>query len=396
MADFTKKSGANRQLCFGQYAGAIPATPVAVYLRNTGDTLDGKTAQIKSNEMLPGRSKTKPKPGTASNGGGVSFELAPLSFDKLLAALFMANWVQDGTDTKIATLTPSNIKKNFWILKYFSEPDKPLWQLYTGLVVDSLDLNYVIDDIVKGTFNFVGANDPALVTANPVSGLTFPTAGTTEAFTSRIGYLKVDDVDCTYAKEFKFSIKNNYATLAALFQAVSDAKEKDFDVAGNLTAYFTDEVMYNKAQSGADIKFSIEVSNAAGDKYLFEFAVTTLDPGAKSTAASGKDEITPSYAFTASGATMVKLTRTLASAVAVYSLTYDGNTSTGGTVPAVVTKNEAGAQLYASANSGTLVKTGKVFSGWNSLATGLGVDYAVGAPIVIEAATTLYAKWTDA
>ena len=162
MSEFTKKSGANRQLCFGQYAGAIPATPASVYFRNTGDTLDGKTAQIKSNEMLPGRSKTKPKLGTASNGGGVSFELAPLSFDRLLAALFMANWVQDGTDTKIATLVPSNLKKNFWILKYFSEPDKPLWQLYTGLVVDSLDLSYVIDDIVKGTFNFVGANDPLL------------------------------------------------------------------------------------------------------------------------------------------------------------------------------------------------------------------------------------------
>ena len=46
-------------------------------------------------------------------------------------------------------------------------------------------------------------------------------------------------------------------------------------------------------------------------------------------------------------------------------------------------------------NTGTLVKTGYAFAGWNTQANGTGTSYAAGAPFVMGTANvTLYAVWT--
>lgn len=393
-----KKSGSNRGLYFGQYNGkdVIPAAPAAMFLRNTSDTIDGKTEMIKSSELLPGRSTSAPMPGNSSSGGGVSIEFSALSFDRLLAGLFMANWVRDATNPNVSTLIPGTVAKRFWILKHFAEEDRPLWQLFAKNMVDSLDLTFAVNDIVKGTFNFVGVNDPLMVpNTNPVTGLaSLPAPLTTEAFTSRVGYLEIDDVEDTQTKDFKITVKNNLAALYALFQSEADVKEKALDITGSVSIYLTDETNYNKAVNGDTVTFGIEVEDAAGNKYLWELSGTKYD--SHSSAVSGKDEIVPSFPFTAFGTNVVKLTRTLATAPTLYTLTYDDNDSTGGTVPAAVTLQEVGALIFASANTGTLVQTGFIFDGWNTAADGSGTDYEVGEPVVLEGNMTLYAKWTAA
>jgi uncharacterized repeat protein (TIGR02543 family) len=74
---------------------------------------------------------------------------------------------------------------------------------------------------------------------------------------------------------------------------------------------------------------------------------------------------------------------------------YNGNTSTGGTVPSTTTA-AAGSTTTVSANTGTLVKTGYTFAGWNTAADGSGTDYAAGATVTYPSSgtTTLYAQWT--
>lgn len=80
-------------------------------------------------------------------------------------------------------------------------------------------------------------------------------------------------------------------------------------------------------------------------------------------------------------------------AINTYAVAFDANGSSGGTKPADQTKTY-GVTLALATNSGTLVKTGYTFSGWNTLADGTGTDYAVGADYTANAGATLYAKWT--
>ena len=79
-----------------------------------------------------------------------------------------------------------------------------------------------------------------------------------------------------------------------------------------------------------------------------------------------------------------------------YTVTYDGNGSTGGTVPTDGSSPyNYGATVTALGNTGSLVKTGYSFAGWNTAADGKGTAYAAAGSFAIGAANvTLYAQWT--
>jgi len=82
-------------------------------------------------------------------------------------------------------------------------------------------------------------------------------------------------------------------------------------------------------------------------------------------------------------------------ATPTYSVSYNSNGATGGAVPASQTKTQD-VDLTVASNSGTLVRTGFTFAGWNDQADGQGTDYAAGSgSYTTNAAEVLYAKWTS-
>lgn len=79
--------------------------------------------------------------------------------------------------------------------------------------------------------------------------------------------------------------------------------------------------------------------------------------------------------------------------LAAYAVTFNANGATGGTVPDAQVKIH-GATLVLASNSGSLVRTGYTFAGWNTQADGQGTDYAAGANYTGNAILPLFAKWT--
>ena len=77
-----------------------------------------------------------------------------------------------------------------------------------------------------------------------------------------------------------------------------------------------------------------------------------------------------------------------------YTMTYNANGATSGSVPANGSYESGSAATTVSTNSGTLARTGYSFSGWNSSADGTGTTYAAGSGTYsVNANVTLYAKW---
>lgn len=72
-----------------------------------------------------------------------------------------------------------------------------------------------------------------------------------------------------------------------------------------------------------------------------------------------------------------------------YTVTYNGNGNSYGTVPDPVTFNSGSATTVASV--GSMTKLGYTFAGWNTAANGSGTSYPAGTNITVEA--TLYAQW---
>jgi uncharacterized repeat protein (TIGR02543 family) len=80
-----------------------------------------------------------------------------------------------------------------------------------------------------------------------------------------------------------------------------------------------------------------------------------------------------------------------------YTVTYLGNTNTGGTAPTDGSSPYAGGSpVTILGNSGTLTRSGAVFAGWNTAADGSGIKYVGGDTFNISQNTTLYAQWISA
>jgi len=76
-----------------------------------------------------------------------------------------------------------------------------------------------------------------------------------------------------------------------------------------------------------------------------------------------------------------------------YTVTYDGNGATSGSVPEDDNAYEEDDEVTVLGNTGSLAKTGYSFGGWNTQADGNGTNYAAGNTFTISDNTTLYAKW---
>jgi uncharacterized repeat protein (TIGR02543 family) len=75
-----------------------------------------------------------------------------------------------------------------------------------------------------------------------------------------------------------------------------------------------------------------------------------------------------------------------------YSITYNGNTSDGGSAPTTGGYTTGQASPY-SVLTNTFTKTSNVFGGWNTAANGTGTSYSAGATITTLADIVLYATW---
>lgn len=77
----------------------------------------------------------------------------------------------------------------------------------------------------------------------------------------------------------------------------------------------------------------------------------------------------------------------------MYTITYDSNRATGGTVPKTV-QVEKGSSFVISANTGNLTKTGYAFTKWSTSTDGeSGQTYAPGDSLIPSKNMTLYAQW---
>lgn len=80
---------------------------------------------------------------------------------------------------------------------------------------------------------------------------------------------------------------------------------------------------------------------------------------------------------------------------ATFTVTYDGNGNTGGSVPTDGGVYAEGDSVTVLGNDGGLVKTGYGFTGWNTATDGGGSDYSAGDTFTINAAdVTFYARWS--
>ncbi len=102
---------------------------------------------------------------------------------------------------------------------------------------------------------------------------------------------------------------------------------------------------------------------------------------------------TQAQTFTMGSANVILYARWTANPT--YTVTYNGNGNTGGSVPVDSTDYEQGQIVTVLGNTGNLVKAGNSFAGWNTQANGSGATYTQAQTFAMGTANvTLYANWT--
>lgn len=97
------------------------------------------------------------------------------------------------------------------------------------------------------------------------------------------------------------------------------------------------------------------------------------------------------YKYTAGSTTYANYST---SVVVTYTVTYDANGATSGTVPTDDNEYAEDDEVTVLGNTGSLAKTGYTFAGWNTQADGNGTNYTAGTGTFnITDDVTLYAKW---
>lgn len=184
--------------------------------RRTGDTLTGTTENIESNELKHGRTKSAPRKGTSSSSGDINFEFSAETFDDMMEAAFRGNWERWRSDTdSLSNKTGDTYQAGFFattlsngqrsskkligtestaliqmqnasdfvvhelnsltndvkyslLRKYGGQTGEDLWQEFTHMAVNTMQLSVEINSIITGSFGFMGTNNPKIRNSDEV------------------------------------------------------------------------------------------------------------------------------------------------------------------------------------------------------------------------------------
>jgi uncharacterized repeat protein (TIGR02543 family) len=142
----------------------------------------------------------------------------------------------------------------------------------------------------------------------------------------------------------------------------------------------------NSYASGSTVTVLGNIANLARTGYTFSGWNTAANGTGTAYAAGNTFKIGSNITLYAKWAASVAPTAT-------YTVTYNGNGSTGGAPPTGPNSYATGAMVTVLGNTANLVRTGYTFSGWNTATNGAGTAYAAGSTFKIGSNVTLYADW---
>ncbi len=164
-----------------------------------------------------------------------------------------------------------------------------------------------------------------------------------------------------------------------------------YSVSGNVKAIYANGVLSNSTSTSIDALTSERDAARFGypaDGDNFDGQVDEIQ---FASVARSADWIKLAYENQRSSQTLVEFVD-----AATYTVSYNGNGATGGTVPTDGNSYLAGATVTVLGNTGNLANSGYTFAGWNTAANGTGDAYAGSQTFTMGSANvTLYAQWTS-
>lgn len=241
---------------------------------------------------------------TAGNNGLklVTAKNGDASIITLAAGSLAANATEALTITGL-NLRNGTTRKSFTIeRRILNSTADPNFQVYRGMMLDGMELNFESKAIVTGSMSFLGKRGEDLGNSSLDANQVYTDAPTGDVVnaTSHVGTFLMDRA--TTSERFKslsISIANNLRGKDAIGESGNfDLGIGTFEVTGSIMAYFQNPAFHRRFIEHDDMAFSFRVTDPAGNTIVFTLPRVKLGTGTP--AIEGRDtDVMISAEFTA-------------------------------------------------------------------------------------------------
>lgn len=243
--------------------GTMPTTPAFTNARYTSETLKHLRQTITSNEVRSDRNVSDLIQVAGGAEGALNFEMSYGAFDTLLEAAMCGAWTTN-------VLKNGSARTSFTFEKLFEQGTTDTYVRYTGMMVDSMSLNIQTQQIITGSFNFMGKGGS--VGTAILSGATYTDSVTNDVMNSGTNFasLAITGGGTPKLTGLSLDIKNN-ARMQPVVGSIDSAGVGlgRCVVTGTATMYFEDKAAYELFLNGTSSDITFAIGGASSKKYTF-------------------------------------------------------------------------------------------------------------------------------
>ncbi len=177
-------------------------------------------------------------------------------------------------------MTNGTTAQSFTFERQQQDLASPTYEYFTGMQVDKLSLPFKASSVLTGTLAFVGMSATASTTrASGATDISAPTYGVLNA-SSHVGEIYENGAPAggpSYISEIGLDIANNLSGQFAIGSiGAIGILNGEFNVSGNLVAYFGDLTLLNQVLSDTDTSMMFRAGRSDGNRESLLFDVPSM------------------------------------------------------------------------------------------------------------------------
>jgi hypothetical protein len=246
--------------------GTTPATPTFLVNRYTSEKLNANIQTVTSNEIRADRNVTDVIQTGSEVGGSLDFELSYGSYEDYLESLlystFSSNILKNGVT-----------QKSFTLEKTFEAGATDQFHRLTGCVVNEMSLAIQAQQIVTGSFGFLGKSYTTAQAAIASSVYTAANSNPVISAGANFASLTMAGVTSPALTALSLKVTNNLKQQPVIGSVDSRGIASGrFEVTGNFTAYFENQELFDLFLAQTSFALSFALGGTSTKKYTFDLA----------------------------------------------------------------------------------------------------------------------------
>jgi len=240
--------------------GTTPGSPAMKTIPINSHTLNLEKSAIESQEIRSDRQVAVFRHGNKSVSGNIEVEFRPDDYDDFLESALFGQFTTAGVLKLGTTFQSMSIEDGAL--------DIAQYRLFTGMAVDTLNLEVTPNQMVTARFGMVGKT---MTVAGTPADASVDAALSDDPFDAFSGTINEGGAPIALVSGLTLNVENNIEPTFVIGSAVTPQMEYGRGrVTGEFTAYFQDATLLNKFldETESSLSFSL-ASTVTGDTYTF-------------------------------------------------------------------------------------------------------------------------------